>query len=42
VKNYDNYELAGFSKEGKLQWRNDNWENDLQKAYEAGKRMAEA
>lgn len=42
VKNYDNYELGMFSKEGKMQWRNEHWEQDTQKAYEAGKRMAEA
>lgn len=41
VKNYDNYELAMFSKEAKLKWREDNWEKDLQSAYDAGKRMAE-
>ncbi len=29
-------------KEGKMQWRNEHWEQDTQKAYEAGKRMAEA
>ena len=41
VKNYDNYELAMFSKDAKLKWREDNWEKDLQSAYDAGKRMAE-
>lgn len=41
VKNYDHYELAGFSAEAKLNWRENNWEKDLNNAYEAGKRMAE-
>lgn len=41
VKNYDNYELGMFSKDAKHQWRDDNWEKDLQSAYDAGKRMAE-
>lgn len=40
VKNYDHYELAGFSAEAKLNWRENNWEKDLNNAYEAGKRMA--
>ena len=42
VKNYDRFELAGFSEEAKRKYRNENWENDLQKAYDAGRRMAEA
>ena len=41
VKNYDRFELAGFSEEAKRQWRDDYWEQDLQKAFDAGKRMAE-
>jgi multimeric flavodoxin WrbA len=41
VKNYDHYELASFSAEAKLNWRENNWEKDLNNAYEAGKRMAE-
>lgn len=41
VKNYDHYELGGFSEEAKRQYRNEHWEEDLQKAYDAGKRMAE-
>ncbi len=41
VKNYANYELAGFSEEAKRQYREEHWEDDLQKAYEAGKHMAE-
>ena len=42
VKNYDRYELAGFSEEAKRKWRDEHWEEDLQKAFEAGKRMAGA
>jgi multimeric flavodoxin WrbA len=41
VKNYDRYELAGFSEEAKRQWRDEHWEEDLQKAFEAGQQMAE-
>lgn len=41
VKNYDNFELAGFSEPAKRQWRDEHWEQDLQKAFDAGKRMAE-
>ena len=41
VKNYDNYELGGFSEEAKRQYRDAHWEEDLQKAFDAGKRMAE-
>ena len=41
VKNYDRYELAGFSEEAKRQWRDEHWEEDLKKAFEAGQRMAE-
>lgn len=41
VKNYDRYELAGFSEEAKRKYRDAHWEEDLQKAFEAGKRMAE-
>ena len=40
VKNYDRFELAGFSEEAKRQWRETHWEQDLQKAFEAGKEMA--
>lgn len=38
---YDNYELGGFSEEAKHSWRDAHWEDDLQRAYEAGKKMAE-
>lgn len=41
VKNYNSYELAGFSEEAKRQYRNAHWKDDLQQAYNAGKRMAE-
>ena len=41
VKNYERYELAGFSEEAKRKWRDEHWEEDLQKAYDAGCRMAE-
>lgn len=41
VKNYDRYELAGFPEPMKRQYRNTHWEQDLQRAYDAGKRMAE-
>ncbi len=42
VKNYDRYELASFSEETKRHYRDEHWEQDLQKAYDAGKRMAES
>ena len=41
VKNYDRFELASFSEEAKRQWRDEHWEQDLQKAFDAGKQMAE-
>ena len=41
VKNYANYELAVFSEEAKRQYRDEHWEDDLQQAYNAGRRMAE-
>ena len=40
VANYGNYELGGFSEEAKHAWHDAHWEEDLQKAFEAGKRMA--
>ena len=40
VKNYANFELGGFSEEAKRKYREEHWEEDLQKAFEAGKRMA--
>ena len=41
VKNYERFELASFSEEAKRQWRDEHWERDLQKAFDAGKQMAE-
>ncbi len=41
VDDYNRYELAGFSEEAKHAWRDEHWEDDLQKAFEAGRRMAE-
>ena len=41
AKNYDRYELAGFSEEDKRKYREEHWEQDLQKAFDAGRRMAE-
>ncbi len=41
VKNYERFELAGFSEEAKRKYRDEHWEADLQRAFDAGKRMAE-
>jgi len=41
VKNYDRFELASFSEEAKRQWRDEHWEQDLQKAFDVGKQMTE-
>ncbi len=41
VKNYDRFELAAFSESAKRKWSEDHWEEDLQKAFDAGKRIAE-
>ncbi|MCR5822438.1 MAG: flavodoxin family protein [Bacteroidales bacterium] len=41
VKNYANFELGGFSEEAKRHYRDTHWDEDLQKAYDAGRRMAE-
>jgi len=41
VKNYANYELSEFSEEAKRQYRDEHWEDDLQQAYNAGRKMAE-
>ena len=41
VKHYDRYELAGFSEEAKRNYRDTHWEEDLNHAFEAGRRMAE-
>ena len=42
VKNYDRYELASFSEEAKRQYRDEHREQDLQRAFDAGRRMAES
>ena len=42
VKDYSRFELAGFSEEKKREYRDAHWEQDLQKAFDAGKRMAES
>ena len=41
VLNYDRYELASFPETMKRQYRDEHWEQDLQSAYDAGRRMAE-
>ncbi|MBR1412594.1 MAG: flavodoxin family protein [Prevotella sp.] len=41
VKNYYRFELASFSEEANRQYRDEHWEKDLQKAFDAGRRMAE-
>ena len=41
VKDYSRFELGGFSEEAKRQYRDEHWEKDLQKAYDAGRKMAE-
>ena len=41
VAKYDNFELGGFSEEAKQAWHDAHWEEDLQKAFEAGRQMTE-
>ena len=41
VKDYNHFELGGFSEEAKRQYRDEHWEADLQKAFDAGKKMGE-
>ena len=41
VASYDRYELGGFSEEAKQAWRDAHWDEDQQKAFDAGRRMAE-
>ena len=41
VAKYDRYELGGFSEEAKHAWRDAHREEDLQKAFEAGRQIAE-
>lgn len=40
VKDYSYYNFAYGTAEAKQEWRNKNWNEDLSKAHEAGKRMA--
>ncbi|MBQ8205567.1 MAG: hypothetical protein IJZ50_08230 [Alistipes sp.] len=40
VAKYDNYELGSFSEQAKLAWRDAHWQKDLQRAYDAGRKMA--
>ena len=40
VANYARYELAGFPEPMKRQYRDEHWEQDLQRAFDAGRRMA--
>ena len=42
VNNYERFELASFSEEAKRKWRDEHWEEDLRKAFEAGRKMAGA
>ncbi len=41
MKNYANFELGEFPEEAKRKYREEHWEEDLLKAFDAGKRMAE-
>ena len=41
VARYDNYELGSFSEAAKHAWRDAHWEENLQRAYDAGRKMAE-
>ena len=41
VRNYDRYALAAFPEPMKRQYRDEHWEHDLQRAFDAGKRLAE-
>ena len=41
VKDYERFELGGFSEPAKRQYRDEHWQQDLQRAYEAGRRMAQ-
>lgn len=40
VKDYSRFELAGFSEEAKRQYREQHWQDDLQRAFDAGRRLA--
>ena len=41
VKNYSLYDFSDGTAESKKEWRDAHWEEDLQKAFDAGKQMAE-
>ncbi len=41
VKDYSRYDMGGFNLAAKQQWHEDHWPEELQKAFDAGKRMAE-
>ena len=41
VKNYDRYDMGGFNLAAKQQWHEEHWQEELQNAFDAGKRMAE-
>lgn len=40
VNDYNRFELASFSEPAKREWRDSHWEADLQKAFDAGRRLA--
>ena len=40
VKNYDKYAMAYFPKEEKLKWKEEHFQEELNSAFEAGKKMA--
>ncbi len=42
VKSYDKYELGSFSEEAKHQWRDQYWEQDLEKAFNMGRKIAKS
>ena len=41
VKNYDRYEMDAMNPEGRKKYNTEHWEEELQQAFDAGKRMAE-
>ncbi len=42
VKNYDLYALDAFPEPMKRQYRDEHWQNDLQRAFDAGARLAQS
>lgn len=40
VNDYNRFELASFSEPAKREWCDSHWEADLQKAFDAGRRLA--